>query len=113
MTDATSDDNVGIKLHQTMDGLIWAEEFMNIWYEKFNCDPAQITTEWLHSWFANAIMCGFERAISRERQAAKVLEDGVNEYIEIQMANNDEECISVKDFRAILKLAKQIREGLK
>lgn len=43
----------------TMDARIWAEEFMKIWHDQ----PIEFLNEDLmHSWFANAIMAGYDEA---------------------------------------------------
>lgn len=57
-------DETGIKLHQTMDAVIWAKEFKRICDNNGHyCDE-----EWMVTWFANAIMTGHDHA-ARETAA--------------------------------------------
>jgi len=47
-----------VKLHSTMDAAVWAKEFKRICDEKgLPCDEG-----WMLSWFANAIMVGWDFA---------------------------------------------------
>jgi hypothetical protein len=43
--------------HQSMDGLMWAQEFCRV--TGFHDE------EWAHTWFANAIMAGYDEATRR------------------------------------------------
>ena len=52
-----SDDNLGMKLHSTMDAVVWAQEFMKI-------NPP-IDEDTMRAWFANSIMCGWDHALQR------------------------------------------------
>lgn len=47
-----------VKLHDTMDAVVWAKEFKRI------CDTNghYCDEEWMVSWFANAIMVGWDFA---------------------------------------------------
>lgn len=45
-----------VKLHDTMDAVVWAREFMRL-YRKFGYEPDEQT---MIGWFANAIMCGYD-----------------------------------------------------
>lgn len=46
-----------IDLHQTTDASIWASEFCKTFEHLYKTD---IDHEWVHSWMANAIMCGWD-----------------------------------------------------
>jgi len=49
------------KIPHTMDAQIWAEEFCEI----YNKNKLTIDRDWMISWFANAIMAGFDEACRR------------------------------------------------
>ena len=46
-----------VDLHQTMDAQVWASEFCSVFEEIYG---HKIDDEWMHSWFANSIMCGYD-----------------------------------------------------
>ena len=46
-----------IDLHQTTDADVWASEFCKTFQHLYKTD---IDHEWVHSWMANAIMCGWD-----------------------------------------------------
>jgi hypothetical protein len=46
-----------IDLHQTMDAQVWATEFCSIFEDIYG---HKIDDEWMYSWFANSIMCGYD-----------------------------------------------------
>ena len=52
-----SDDELAIKLHQTMDASVWAKEFC---IQNPDADESVMLT-----WFANAIMVGYDTAMNR------------------------------------------------
>jgi len=54
-------DHVGLKLHSTMDASIWAKEFCKL-------NP-EVDEGVMLSWFANAIMAGYD--IAYQQQKAK------------------------------------------
>jgi len=47
-----------IQLHQTMDGSVWAKDFM----ERFGHRKDEIDESLMLSWFCNAIMVGWDHA---------------------------------------------------
>jgi len=49
-------------LHQDMDARRWASEFNAVLASN---NQQQIDEGWLISWFANAIMCGYDEAMRR------------------------------------------------
>lgn len=58
-----------VKLHTHFDAAVWAKEFMRIFGNKLT----EIDEDLMHTWFANAIMCGWDhsnynqyRCITRE-----------------------------------------------
>jgi hypothetical protein len=53
-------ENDPVKLHDTTDARVWAEEFCRIVGEKIPAIKAE--REWVEGWFANAIMAGYDRA---------------------------------------------------
>jgi hypothetical protein len=61
---------IGAKLHSTIDAEVWAKEFMNAWGDKiYQTNGECIDLDLMRTWFANAIMCGFD--IANQRHAEK------------------------------------------
>jgi hypothetical protein len=44
-------------LYQTMDAQVWATEFCSMFEDIYG---HKIDDEWMHGWFANSIMCGYD-----------------------------------------------------
>jgi hypothetical protein len=62
-------DNDPVKLYKTTDARVWAEEFCRVFGEKI---PAiKDEQDWVHGWFANAIMLGYDAG---KRDAEKELD---------------------------------------
>ena len=54
-----------VNLHDEFDAWVWAKEFCRI----YESDPdLNITEDWMATWFANAIMAGYDHA---KREASK------------------------------------------
>ena len=67
-------DETGVKLHNTMDAKIWAEEYRKRFPES---DEGAMLT-----WFANSIMCGWDHAhwrLEPELQALREVEQAARE----------------------------------
>lgn len=47
-----------VKLHDTMDAVVWAKEFMRLFGPKLN----EVDEGLMVAWFANSIMCGWDHA---------------------------------------------------
>ncbi len=60
---------------QSMDAQVWAKEFMRL----FGKSLSQIDEGLMISWFANAIMAGFDEANRRHDKKAKPAEKGIEE----------------------------------
>lgn len=55
-------DNLGAKLHGTMNAETWAFEFMKMFCERRN----EIDEDLMRAWFANSIMCGYDHGQRKE-----------------------------------------------
>lgn len=64
-------DELGVKLHSTMDAQIWAEEFMKINGD----DMSDVDESTMRSWFANALMAGNDIAHQKLNEKAGYLWD--------------------------------------
>lgn len=63
-----------VNLNDTMDAMIWADEFMRIFGEKIHQTSGEcIDHDLMLSWFANAIMAGFDEATRREQKKVQKL----------------------------------------
>lgn len=66
-----TEENIGAKLHSTMDARVWTEEFFNTirkngWLVDKNLDEGLMI-----GWFANAIMCGYDIAHQRMAEQSR------------------------------------------
>jgi len=52
-------------LHSEFDARVWASEFVRIWNEIGRPDP---DVDWMHTWFANAIMTGYDHRARQEKE---------------------------------------------
>lgn len=52
-------EEVGVKLHSTMDAVVWANEFCKI------TKLTDLDQDTMRAWFANSIMCGWDHAHQR------------------------------------------------
>jgi hypothetical protein len=50
--------NDAVKLHETTDARVWAEEFCRVVGERIPALKGK--QDWITSWFANAIMVGYD-----------------------------------------------------
>ena len=59
-----TNDNLGTKLMNTFDAKVWAEEFKKL---NPDCDEGL-----MHTWFASAIMCGYDFAWRKQEKKIKM-----------------------------------------
>lgn len=70
-----------VNLHSTMDASIWAKEFMKIFKDLYKID---IDEEWMHGWFANAIMCGYDHmAWKRDKEYIYILQSNSGAIVKV------------------------------
>ena len=62
-----------VNLHDTFDGLVWAKEFCRIAGGK----GIVIDEDWMHGWFANAIMAGYDHARRESAPSPTAIEEVV------------------------------------
>jgi hypothetical protein len=72
--------NDAVKLHETTDAHVWAEEFCRVFGERVPALKGK--RDWVQGWFANAIMAGYdagrrdaEKELDRLRDEADRLRD--------------------------------------
>ena len=89
-----------VNLHATMAAQIWAKDFMNIFIELYGTKIFDSNTggntsqntieecnnflEWMHSWFANAIMCGYDHmARKRDKEYIYILQSNSGSIVKV------------------------------
>ena len=71
-----------INLHATTDALVWASEFLNV--IKKEGIHLLLDKDWLHTWFANAIMTGCDHTASaKNKQYIYILKSHTGELVKI------------------------------
>ena len=77
-----------IDLHQTMDALEWAKEFTKVLNKNYSIS---VDEDWVHTWMANAIMCGWDHANSRRSKSwTYILKSGAGDIIKMFHHEPDE-----------------------
>lgn len=79
-------------LHQTMDAMIWANKFLEIFRILYpdieNCcikkSRFEDFSDWIHSWFCNLIMTGYDHAHSeRDKRYVYILQSNSGGIVDI------------------------------
>lgn len=68
MSQSSPSDRTEVKLHETMDASIWADEFNKVLVSRGE-QPHDLG--WLIGWFANALICGYDHHYESERKRLK------------------------------------------
>lgn len=76
------DENIGAKLHSTMDARVWTEEFFNTIRKNGWLVDKSLDEGLMIGWFANAIMCGWDIAHQRMSEEITLLERDAKTFIE-------------------------------
>ena len=84
--------NDEIDLHQTMDAQVWTKEFLKI-FQKLYPDIYPVCTsadrfvdfsDWIHTWFCNLIMTGYDHAHwERDKRYVYILQSNSGEIVQI------------------------------